>query len=180
MKVLILGNGFELDYGFETRYIDFVNSKEWQALYINNSSLCEYPDNLATFLYNETRSPYWCSLESSLAEYVNIKHHARDYRFVKEDHEFFNALVEALENFLQTAYYTEKTDSLAHLFISKLIRPNLLDKIFTFNYYPSFLYNSMNLEQSLNVEYVHNMWGEHIIVGVNEPCISEYSFLCKV
>ena len=29
-KIMILGNGFDLDFGLKTRYCDFMNSKVWK------------------------------------------------------------------------------------------------------------------------------------------------------
>jgi hypothetical protein len=37
MKVLIIGNGFDLDLGLKTRYSDFAKSKEWNQLYASDS-----------------------------------------------------------------------------------------------------------------------------------------------
>lgn len=177
MKVLILGNGFELDYGFETGYGDFIKSKPWKELYQ------EIPptnrNNLATFLYNEAYRNHWFCLESSIAKYVDIKGRTKDYDSVDEDKNFFKALVKSLEYFLQDNYYSEIYDSLAHCFIAELINTNVFDKIFSFNYLPVYLHSIMGIKGDVDIENVHNTWGENILVGINEPVVPEYKFLCK-
>jgi hypothetical protein len=34
--VLIIGNGFDLELGFKTRYSDFAKSEEWNRMYEEN------------------------------------------------------------------------------------------------------------------------------------------------
>lgn len=36
--VLVMGNGFDLDLGFKTKYSDFAKSKEWQEMYAKHAN----------------------------------------------------------------------------------------------------------------------------------------------
>lgn len=182
MKVLIIGNGFEIDAGFETRYSDFVLSKEWQLLYQKFSPSFEVRDNLATFLYGKSKEEWFC-LEESIKEYYNHKIQSKDDHFANEDVVFFNALKTSLENFLIVFGFpiSAKEDSLADKFIEGLVKRHVFDKIYTFNYIhpiaiPSAYYN---LSKPDELEYVHNYCTNHIILGINEPVEKPYDFLCK-
>lgn len=48
-KILILGNGFDIDLGLKTRYSDFANSKIWEKLMENS---LQYDSDLLGELLN--------------------------------------------------------------------------------------------------------------------------------
>lgn len=61
-RLLIIGNGFDLDLGRKTRYSDFAKSESW-------------PKNLDSQLYGylnaKSQIERWFDLEGELATYVN-------------------------------------------------------------------------------------------------------------
>lgn len=70
-RLLILGNGFDLCLGRDTRYSDFVNSRFW-------------PDNLKSelfgYLEKKANLERWFDLESELARYIqNVRKESSAY-----------------------------------------------------------------------------------------------------
>lgn len=67
-RVLILGNGFDLDFGFQTTYHNFCDpffkSKELEVC--NNSPLYNFLKNK----YDENKNKEWYDLETEIREYV--------------------------------------------------------------------------------------------------------------
>lgn len=63
-KVIIIGNGFDIDLGLPTRYSDFVDSQIFERL-IESNELCQY-------LYEEYQECNWVDIEKSLKDYAEI------------------------------------------------------------------------------------------------------------
>ena len=63
MRVLVFGNGFDLDLGLNTRYSDFAKSKEWIELFErkNDNDNC-----LSSYLYKKSKVDDWFNIEKSL------------------------------------------------------------------------------------------------------------------
>ena len=66
-KILILGNGFDIDLGLKTRYSDFANSKNWEKLM--EDSLLYDPDLLGE-LQNAKETEAWFDIEKTMNDYV--------------------------------------------------------------------------------------------------------------
>ena len=66
MNVLILGNGFDLDVNYKTRYSDFAK----------NVRLCwpfeDAKDGLGGYLQERAKTDTWLDLESALLDYAKI------------------------------------------------------------------------------------------------------------
>ena len=71
MKILILGNGFDLDLGLKTKYSNFAISPEWKGLY--ESFKCTSDDNLAGFLKKKAEEDNWFAIEDCLKQYAQMK-----------------------------------------------------------------------------------------------------------
>lgn len=101
MKILILGNGFDLDLGLDTRYSDFAKSQQWKELYKEFKHTNK--DNLAGFLKEKANEDKWFSIEESLAEYAKKKIGLKDFSHVNDDKHFLELLEGKLEIFLDLA-----------------------------------------------------------------------------
>ena len=66
-KVFIIGNGFDLDLGWKTRYSDFVESP--YGKFIKNYLHA----GLADFLDRKSQMTKWFDLEMALREYASTK-----------------------------------------------------------------------------------------------------------
>ncbi len=62
MKIIIIGNGFDLSLGLKTSYKDFIVSD-----YFN--SLLEKHNTLAIYLYKKQEINNWVDIEKELTEY---------------------------------------------------------------------------------------------------------------
>lgn len=91
-RLLILGNGFYLGLGRDTRYSDFVNSRFW---------LENLKSELFSYLEEKANLERWFDLESELAKYIQTVrkessafsewYHARELEAERmRDKEFFD------------------------------------------------------------------------------------------
>lgn len=70
-KVIIIGNGFDIDLGLPTRYSDFVESSIFENL-LESNELCQY-------LYEKYRECNWVDIEIGLKEFVEISQDENRY-----------------------------------------------------------------------------------------------------
>ena len=182
MKILIIGNGFDLDLGLNTRYSDFAKSPQWTDLYESFNHAEE--NNLAGFLKEKAKEDEWFSIEKHLVKYAKEKISQGDFEHVSDDEWFFELLEEHLNTYmeLESANIQEK-DSLAKKFLDRMNEEKIFDKIYTFNYIPhDALHEWCGFEYEKDLSYVHQRLNCGIVLGVAETDISDdrYSFLRKV
>lgn len=67
MKILIIGNGFDLNLGLKTSYKDFIQSNHFKTLLKNKNSMAEY--------FNEkSELNNWVDIEKEITKYsIKIK-----------------------------------------------------------------------------------------------------------
>ena len=70
-KVIIIGNGFDIDLGLPTRYSDFVESSIFENL-LETNELCQY-------LYERYRECNWVDIEIELKDFVEISQDENRY-----------------------------------------------------------------------------------------------------
>lgn len=182
MKILILGNGFDLDLGLETRYSDFAKSQQWKELYKTFKYTSK--ENLAGFLKKKADENNWFSIEEALAEYAKKKINQGDFEHVSEDKWFFDLLEEHLDTYLTlVSQDSQKDDHLATKLLDVMNEKMVFDKIYTFNYIShDALHHYLGCNYENVVQYVHQQLGLGIVLGVAEDDITDdrYSFLRKV
>lgn len=91
MRILIIGNGFDLNLGLKTGYKDFITSKYFKTLVKNRNPIAEY--------FNEKNElNNWVDIEKELTEYsIIVKNKNLD---IKEN---FEEIKLALINYLKEA-----------------------------------------------------------------------------
>ena len=94
MKVLIIGNGFDLDLRLNTRYSDFARSKEWADLYSHHN---KKGNSLSAYLFEKSEKEWWLDIERCIAEYVKEKEEQRDFSHSETDEKYFIELKKALD-----------------------------------------------------------------------------------
>ncbi len=67
-KILIIGNGFDLNLGLKTSYKEFVESNEFKNLIRNN--------DLARYLQSVQNNQNWVDIEHELKKYANYLLHS--------------------------------------------------------------------------------------------------------
>lgn len=182
-KLLILGNGFDIDLGMKTRYSDFAKSHYWDDLMENVYEGVQH--DLLSVLKEAKEKEAWFDIEQVIYQYVtslgNLGYDA------KTDREEFDRLVESLTSYLD--YIQKKrdydVDSIALRVLREVIESGSY-QIYTFNYTQlQNIADSMGFKiQSGAVTHMHgSLNNKSIILGIlADPSVSildEYSFLYK-
>ena len=183
-RLLIIGNGFDLNLGRNTRYSDFAKSEFW-------------PKNLESQLYGYLNKKFqierWFDLEGELATYVTKLNDQRlaSYRstisnIAKQDEHDFQIIVEAMISYLSLIeeHTNPKESSLAAKVFSLICRDRAFQKVYSFNYTDlSRLADWLSLEREPLFEYVHGCLANHsAILGINDSVDTidgNYDFLRK-
>lgn len=180
-KVFIIGNGFDLDLGWKTRYSDFAESSF--GIFGENYS---YAD-LADFLRRKSQTQKWFDLEMALQEYAstaNDEYKYSDNKFAhKSDYKVFEDLTNKLMNYLSEEQKKPiNTDSVAAKVFRSIIKNGSFTSIYTFNYTNlGLIAEQLNLDTIL-FEYVHgSIEKRSAILGVEDKTDLRpgYSFLYK-
>lgn len=117
-KIIIIGNGFDLNLGLKTSYNDFIKSDNFKNLLLNNNLLAKY-------LHERQALEHWVDIENELKDYshINNEHLRSDFEEISEE------LVKYLEG-IDTS--TVKKDSDAYSLLKNNCNDNIL--ILDFNY----------------------------------------------
>jgi hypothetical protein len=159
MKIIIIGNGFDLSLGLKTSYKDFITSNYFISLIRNNNSL-------AFFLNEKQEINNWVDIEKELTNY-SIQTN-EDKSKVKND---FKELKNALIDYLNEAQEKEiNQDSKAFEMIKNEISDT--DIIYNFNYTNTIF----KIAEMLNIQnikdkhsFVHGLLeNKNIIFGVED------------
>lgn len=158
-KLLIIGNGFDIDLGLRTSYSDYITSD-----YFKNRLNGTY-NSLLLYLENRFNIKKWIDLENELKQYAKIR---RDESTKKE----FNDLIESLQEYLWHIKYELNKDSIAYNLLKTVIEcGNMFKKIYTFNYTNlKGIGESMHLNMGhIDIEHVHgNINDKSIILGFED------------
>ena len=135
-KVFIIGNGFDLDLGMNTRYSDFAKSKIWDNAFHDDLNVYD-KSTLIGFLSAEKEKQEWFDIEQSLLDYALQK---KSENFIseiviKEDKAAYHKLSQALSIYLQKeqdAYKPKKC--MASQVLEAIIENGYFRSIYTFNY----------------------------------------------
>ena len=158
MKILIIGNGFDLNLGLKTSYKDFIESSQFQNLVDSENSMALY--------FNEKNEiNNWVDIEREITAFsTNITNEGFN---LKED---FNSIKNALMEYLEEAQNKEIDENSKAFEIIKEL--DTVDYIFNFNYTNSIL----RIANILNIQfledkhcYIHGSLKEqNIIFGVED------------
>ncbi len=186
---IVIGNGFDLDLKYKTRYSDFVESVEWEEMYkkrliqLKRHSLLQY-------LNGKRYTDEWFDIESALLEYVSRR---KDGSFVsnfKHDKEDYLNVCKALNVYLTNQIHTNPR-SFNNTCAGKFLREISFNwnrenkKMYSFNFTPiEFYVEHLPSFHSPEVNYVHGQIKDtSLIIGIEVDDIHEiapgYSFLIK-
>lgn len=164
MKIIIIGNGFDLNLGLKTRYKDFVDSDYF-------TSLIKSKNTLATYLINKSQLNNWIDIEKEITNYsieVENLNNGETSINVKDD---FKALKMALTDYLKEVQ-EGKINPNSKAFEMAKNEFETADLIYNFNYTNTVF----QVAEILNIEgikskhsYVHgSIENSDIIVGVED------------
>lgn len=159
-RLLILGNGFDLDLGLNTRYSDFFKSKHFQDLRFQYSSLWQE-------LRASVASNLWLDLEAELFQYAAIPSGLYSHKTatqIEYDRAFFDALKNALTAYiLEESNKYSKTDCSAYRLIRLAMKAGFY--IYNFNYTNPLRMLTENVEvYSKRLCYVHGCAENNTII----------------
>lgn len=139
MKILIIGNGFDLNLGLKTSYKDFIQSNYFKTLVENKNLMAKY--------FNEkSELNNWVDIEKEITKY-SIKVKDEDLNIKKD----FLEIKSALTNYLEEAQKEKiNEDSKAFKILKEEI--NNIDLIFNFNYTNSIF----RIAEILNIQNIEN------------------------
>lgn len=182
-RLLILGNGFDLDLGRKTRYSDFAQSSFWPT---------ELHSQLYQYLSKKSQIEKWFDLESELANYVAKLEHAllphqkaSASADASKDATDFQKIVEAMISYLQDAQKQPiNQESWAAKIFALACKDSAFDKIYSFNYTGlGEVASVLNLPEIPKVEYVHGCLSDSsAILGINDSVSTiggAYDFMRK-
>lgn len=201
-NVLILGNGFDLDIGYKTRYSDFVNSSYWPFKEKDLSAIGV--PNLQNYIYDFTENHKdelgkvrWIDIEQLLKDYALKKNEADSYNsdIIEADKQCFKRIETAFAKYLKEQLYQGRPSLYfkASYELVKAISKSSNKWIgYTFNYTDSraiinFIAQDNNTSFS-TIQFIHlhgqiDMYGydDTLILGIDDSVNipKEYKFLRK-
>ena len=102
-RVLVIGNGFDLDFGSDTRYCTFARG-ELSQLSENDSPLLRFLKKK----YNELQDKNWFGFEKELAEYVSSIQGVPSEDTIERDRKDFQGLLSIWKYMDRMGWKTEK------------------------------------------------------------------------
>ena len=167
-RLLIIGNGFDLDLGRNTKYSDFAKSNYWPKNL--KSQLCSY-------LNQKSQIEKWFDLEGELANYVQKA--AKIIPVFRtcipvtaiEDAQDFRIIVASMISYLQSVQSKNvNPDTLAAKVFSLACKNSSFSKIYSFNYTDlNRVARQLQLPEMSNIEYVHGCVADNsAILGIND------------
>lgn len=201
-KILILGNGFDLAFGFWTSYANFVNvrgGKDYSFWPFTEHPSGKYmSESLHCHFYNFVQTHKdvlglirWIDIEGELWNYVNLKKFSPiNHELLQEDENSYNTLVSRLQTYLSLVYPHKRNQDIdisIPIEILKAIRENGgFNLIYTFNYTdPTYILSKFAYYSDYEmpkVKYMHgSLKDNNIVLGFNEDLSlpQEYDFMFK-
>lgn len=186
-RILILGNGFDMDLGLKASYRDFMNNSQYWP-FDSMKDISPLGEML-----REIKEQNWYDIEQALLKFAKtyaqsyhpFDHNPKVFIDCRCDYELLvNSLREYLEN--QQDNCEIKTDSVAFKILKSLLNDTFLDVIYSFNYTDlNKMIARTSLQHPFNVPVV-NVHGklndETLILGVNEKedlSYPQFQFLYK-
>lgn len=184
-KLLITGNGFDIDLGLRTRYSDFAKSKIWEKL-MENTYI--FDQDLLGALNTAKEKEAWFDIEKTMNDYVRaIRPEYLTTDLVDKDKNCFTEVTSALAKYLKEEQKSRTLES--NHYAAQVLR--LIADVGSFEYY-TFNYtslgdiaNSCGIKiDSSRITHVHgSLDNDSIILGVlTDPANQiheQYSFMYK-
>ena len=181
--LLIIGNGFDLDLGLNTRYADFAKSEFWPF-----KDRCPMSSSLGAYLNRHSKDS-WFDLENSMAKFSSSKRFSlapwtHRNSFVQQVKEDDICLVSKLQEYLSIAENGKlNEESIAATILRKISDCLVPATIYSFNYTSlESIGKRLGTEYGFRTLHVHGtLKNKDAILGFNEsPKIAlPLSFMCK-
>ncbi len=176
----IIGNGFDLDLGLKTSYLDFANSEYWS---IDSSML--FSSELARTLDNAKKdNPSWFDIERLLAEYAVLRESVIFDALGKyfNDKHCFSVLQDSLGKYIASEEKKVIRENSLAAQLLKLMTQYSIENVFSYNYTNLNLFTtSLHLPQ-VRYQHVHGKCDDSTqILGISDETKirPNYDFLYK-
>ncbi len=184
-RTLVVGNGFDLDVGLKTRYIDFAESKWWP---FKEARLQDGYETLAYTLNRKSRLERWFDVEEALYDYARIDGklvlpptiYSQDKKTYEELNKKLIQYLRDIEDDLEPA-----KESKAVRVLDEFYNKDGEKRIYTFNYTDlSWIaqVNEVYYDRSVPCTYIHGSIGNRQIilgVGSNRDLMKDYNLFYK-
>lgn len=184
-KLLILGNGFDIDLGLKTRYSDFAKSKYWGKMVENTD---DFDQDLLNALKDAKETEAWFDIEKTMNDYVRaIRPERLSPELVDKDKKSFVEVSGALSKYLKDEQNTRNIETNSYAAqVLQLIADVGSFEYYTFNYTSlGSIANTCGVKiEPLHITHVHgSLDNESIILGVladpDNQIPLQYSFMYK-
>lgn len=187
MKLLVIGNGFDIDLGVNTTYKEFFE----RTNYGKDSVV---PGSLEDFLYAKylcSNKLNWFDVEESLAEYVRKKEKPVHHSLIEIDkmqlknlrNAFYDYIIDNWTNKSINLWKEPTKQSLAKAIIERQNRIKYFEKMYSFNcldYSMLDIASGLEIESLYDIVFLHGHSSQFIFGIAEEDCIcKDYSFLVK-
>jgi len=176
-RVLIIGNGFDLDLGWNTRFCDFMKSTYWPKN--------EHSGSLLHHLERCRNLTDWFDLEYQIGVYASGGVTRGDSKGTQKiNREYYEKMVDGFKMYLKEATMAPINSNCVAAIVLKAIQENSnFSAIYTFNYTPlGNIGQSLGLKSRIIYEHVHgSLQDDSIIIGAPEDVDVNvgYEFLYK-
>jgi len=166
-KILILGNGFDLDLGLKTRYSDFWSSTLWTQA----KNQCQEP-YLVKSLERYRVTHHWFDLESGLEKGAFSLNKKLGTDFDNTNYlQSFQLLKDKLKLYIQNqqSSFSPPKNCVAEYLLREITYNGAFRRIYTFNYTDlKYLASQMNVDSLPDCIHVHGSLesGDDIILGI--------------
>lgn len=161
--VLVIGNGFDMDLGWQTSYKSFAESNYWPFK--------DYKQHLGGYLETHAKKEKWFDLEALLRSYTANEmpyldrswQHQRD---LSVDEHLFKRLRKQLTKYLliQEKRDVDK-DSVAAYLLNYLCRHSDIIKVYSFNYTSlNSILSKLSINETVNCEHIHGKLEDNSII----------------
>lgn len=198
-RVLIIGNGFDLDLGLHSRFSDFMKSRFWPS---SNRNMLYSDIDLISYLSSKKNGGYWFDLENLLSEFANPSAttglQSPLKGFLDNNKKTFDELRKSLMMYLddEVEHFDADNDSVAAFFLKHRMDA-LFSSAYSFNYTDySTLYShvcgrkadvieipkSFRFSNENSVVHIHgSLANKTAIIGIADgiDTVEGYSFLYK-
>lgn len=173
-NVFIIGNGFDLDLGLETKYSDFAKSDFW---------IKDDKNPMSMYLNNSKDKETWFDLEGDLLNYSKI-YGATDYRFrdplyerrnpeiVKGNVGYFKKLCGSLNDYIEKVQGEQEIskECVACNVLRAVYENGLFSSVYSFNYTDlNRIAKQIGIDKGIKYTHIHGCVADKsIILGVDE------------
>lgn len=174
-RVLVIGNGFDLDLGLKTNYCNFFNSDHFPNSKFNGGLISSIRDKLifSNWIDLEKEIKTFCIQLSQEAKRLPRVYNIEYFENIKND---FTLLTNGLNEYINTIDYSQSnTNSTAAKLLKIFVQHfNGGNKIITFNYTPILdLVNQFSAQENrVKIKHVHgSVKQNNIIIGIEDDVL---------